>query len=360
VDNGTTIAIVSASVAAGHDGAARALAARLRQAGHTVECHDFVDLVPGGWGHRLRSAYRRQLAVAPGTWGWLLGTLQRWRLLADAVAALASCGQRRLLAALDPQATVVVSTYPLATQTLARAKRQGRLSARVVAYLTDPSVHRLAVADGVDMYVANHPVTAQEALGLGATGVAVTAPAVPSRFRPVRSWHERLSARDAFGLPHNEKVVLILSGSWGVGDVEQTTRDVLWSRAGIPVVVCGQNEALRARLSRTVPDAVVLGWVDDMPLLMRASDVVVQNAGGLSVLEAVTSGLPVLTYRCLAGHGEMNAAAWSRAAVARWVTSPEDLRNALTPPYDHSGQLGTVDPTVLIAALARREVLVPA
>ncbi|GAB3899513.1 hypothetical protein GCM10029964_085550 [Kibdelosporangium lantanae] len=222
-----TIEIVSASVAAGHDGVARELADRLRALGHPVDCHDFVHLIPGGWGRRLRAAYRTQLEIAPTSWEWLLRALHRWRPLATLVTFLATASHRRVLVALDSEATAVISTYPLATQVLARLKRQGKLSARLVVYLTDPSVHRLAIADGVDLYLANHDVTAREALDMGALGVAVVTPAVPARFRPAASNEERLAARAAFGLPAREFLVLVLAGSWGVGEVEQTAADVL-------------------------------------------------------------------------------------------------------------------------------------
>jgi processive 1,2-diacylglycerol beta-glucosyltransferase len=345
------IAIVSASVAAGHDGVARELAARLGAAGSAVDCHDFVQLVPGG--KRFRAAYRQQLAIAPNSWGWLLRTLQRWRVLSSFVGLLASSSRRRLLGALHPDTAVVISTYPLATQALARLKRQGKLSARLVVYLTDPSVHRLAVADGVDLYIANHSVTAREALEMGATGVAVTASAVPARFRPAISAAETLAARTAFGLPAHGYFVLVLSGSWGVGEVEATAHDVLSSGAGVPVVVCGQNDALRDRLRRTMPEAVVLGWVDDMPLLMRACSIVVQNAGGLSVQEARASGLPVLTYRSIPGHGETNAVAYDKAEVAEWVRDPGDLKRALIEPaYVPDGQCAGPDPALVIGAMA--------
>src|SRR5262249_5318226 len=79
-----------------------------------------------------------------------------------------------------------------------------------------------------------------------------------------------------------------------------------------------RNEALRRRLSRD-PRIVALGWVDDIPTLIRACDLVVQNAGGLTSLEALASGVPVVTYECLPGHGRTNAAALHDAGSAVWV-----------------------------------------
>jgi len=63
---------------------------------------------------------------------------------------------------------------------------------------------------------------------------------------------------------------------------------------------------------------------------MRACDVVVQNAGGLSSLEALATGLPVITYRCLAGHGRTNAAALDDAGLVPWIRDRDGLVAALT------------------------------
>ncbi|GAB3899509.1 hypothetical protein GCM10029964_085540 [Kibdelosporangium lantanae] len=107
-----------------------------------------------------------------------------------------------------------------------------------------------------------------------------------------------------------------------------------------------------------MPDAVALGWVDDMPTLLRAADVVVQNAGGLSVYEARATRLPVFTYRCLAGHGRMNAAALHRAGVAEWITYPEDLEKALTTTrHSPHGAVPQTDPVAVVTALLPARVL---
>jgi processive 1,2-diacylglycerol beta-glucosyltransferase len=97
----------------------------------------------------------------------------------------------------------------------------------------------------------------------------------------------------------------------------------------IPVVVCGRNGALRRRLTGAGV-AHVLGWVDDMPTLMHAVDVLVENAGGLMALEGMACGLPVLTYRPIPGHGRLSAAALTGAGISVWVTGPAALGPALT------------------------------
>lgn len=103
--------------------------------------------------------------------------------------------------------------------------------------------------------------------------------------------------------------------------MEQVAAEIQESGSAVPVVVCGRNEALAERLRKAGVEHVY-GWVDDMPDLMSAADVLVQNAGGLTSLEAFASGLPVASYRCIPGHGQTNAAALQEAGLATWIQDP--------------------------------------
>jgi UDP-N-acetylglucosamine:LPS N-acetylglucosamine transferase len=58
-----------------------------------------------------------------------------------------------------------------------------------------------------------------------------------------------------------------------------------------------------------------------MPVLMAAADVVVENAGGLTSLEAFAAGVPIVTYRPIPGHGRDNVKGMLAAGV---TTSPAD------------------------------------
>src|SRR6476646_10341596 len=99
------------------------------------------------------------------------------------------------------------------------------------------------------------------------------------------------------------------------------------------VVVCGRNERLRRELAARgePPDRLrVLGWTDDMPGWITASDIVIGNAGGATGLEAMACGRPVIMFDPIAGHGRANAELMASAWPTRqagdgrttWPSSP--------------------------------------
>ncbi len=372
------IVIVSASLGAGHDGAAKELARRLQVAGYEVDRYDFLELLAFGIGRRARAAYRRQLDVVPQTWEWLLNFLQRHPAAAAVVVWLATKASRPLGSAVrrgagaTPAADAVVSTYPLASQVLDQLRRRGRFSAPLITYLTDPSVHPLWIAEGTDLYLAAHIGIADQVRMQGGKCVAVVAPAVRPEFRRLASDEEKASARAELGLPAEDKLALVASGSWAVGEIELSAREVAATGSVTPVVVCGDNAALRERLA-DLDRGVVLGWVEDMPALLRACDVAVLNSGGLTFFEAQASDLPVYTYRALPGHGRTNARLLASSGLAPWLHNSEELDAALAtvtprrPPVNgrqsyHPGvdSVGTACPTVPIAGLIRQWTDAPA
>lgn len=317
------VLIVSASIGAGHDGAAAEIAREARAAGYAVDQVDFLDLLPLRLGPLMRAAYHCQMRVAPSTWGWALERLQHQSDDGWASTLPTRLARRRVLDACGPRTRVVVSTYPLASQALSGLRIDGSLAIPAITYLTDMSVHPLWVAPGIDAHIALHEIPATAARALGARRVEVLGPKVSPRFRPAAAT-EQMRARLTFALPQEARLALVVAGSWGVGDIAATVHDLMTTGAATPVVVCGSNTALRRALAAR-PGVLSFGWVDDMPELMRACDLVIQNAGGLTSLESLASGLPLITYRTLPGHGEMNAEALELAGWSAWARDVEDL-----------------------------------
>lgn len=341
------VVIISASVGAGHDGAAAELAARLRADGHPVDRHDLLDLFPARLGPLVSGAYHRLLTLAPWAYQRIYATTERGRTTSPAVRALLRSAEDRMLRVLPPDTRAVVSTYPGASQVLGALRLAGRLHVPVLTYLTDFSVHPLWVAPGVDLHLAAHPIPAAEARTHGAARVVPSGPVAGPRFTPAGP-AERQAARARFGLPAHAPLALLVAGSWGVGPVRQVAAEIRDSGVAVPVVVCGRNETLAARLRAGGIDHAY-GWVDDMAGLMHACDVLVQNAGGLSSLEAFAAGLPVASYRCIPGHGQTNAAALHAAGLATWIRDPADLKSLLVELLD--GPLGRSQRATALALL---------
>ncbi|MFF3125464.1 glycosyltransferase [Streptomyces sp. NPDC057908] len=322
------VVIISASVGAGHDGAAAELARRLRVSGVRVELHDFLDLMPGRLGPLLSSAYHRMLTHAP--WGYqrVYAATEHRDGGGRFTTTLLRATESRMLAVLPPDTRAVVSTYPLASQVLGALRRSGRLAVPALTYLTDFSVHSTWVARGIDLHLATHTVPARQARAVGARHVLATGPLVASGFAPPAPGR-RSAARDRFSLPLQGPLALLVAGSWGVGDVVGAAQEVRDAGGVTPVVVCGRNSGLAAQL-REAGIEHVFEWVEDMPTLMRAVDVLVQNAGGLTSLEALASGVPVVSYNCIPGHGRTNAAALEEAGLAPWIRTADRLRPTLS------------------------------
>ena len=84
------------------------------------------------------------------------------------------------------------------------------------------------------------------------------------RFRDAE--YDRDAVRSNLGLSPEDRAVLVVAGSWGVGDVVATVEAIGRSGEFHPITVCGRDDNLRAELeSRGF--GTVIGWTDEMPAL---------------------------------------------------------------------------------------------
>jgi UDP-N-acetylglucosamine:LPS N-acetylglucosamine transferase len=318
------VLVVSGSVGAGHDGAARELAARLTTAGALVEVRDYLTAVPRPLAYLLGPGYLSTVERIPGAFEFLYEQLERKGVFWRAEAALLRRGVgciTRWVDDLEPD--VVVGIYPPAVQTLGMMRASGRLTVPAMSYLTDPAAHVSWLHPALDVHATVTAATARQAAADYGVTCTVAGPLVPARFS-VRPGPARLAAlRAELGLPDGSPVALLGGGSLALGDVAPTAR-VITKSGATAVVLCARNEPLRRSLQR-LPGVVALGWRTDVHELLHVADVLVQNAGGLSLTEALVAGLPAISYRPIPGHGRANAAVLDAAGLAPWAHTPEQL-----------------------------------
>ena len=276
---------------------------------------DFLNAFPLHLGWLVRFGYWMELRFAPWSYD---ATYRLWYRLPFVVkpmgAFITLVTSRKMLRWVKASdADVVVSTYPMASLVLGRARQKGRLKIPVATFITDFAVHPLWTHPGVDLHLCVHKQAAEAAAERSGRAATAPGPLVPERFHV--DLPERHAARTQLGLSDEEKLVLVVAGAWGIGDVSKTFDYLLESEQYVPLAVCGNNGKLKRKLEER-GRGHVLGWTDEMPTLMAAADVLVQNAGGLTCMEAFAAGLPVVSFEPIAGHGKDNAEQMHKAGVA--------------------------------------------
>jgi len=346
---GKRLLIVGSSMGAGHMTAANALAGDAQRAGGEARVVDYLELPAGPQGRLTRGLYRGMVTRAP----WLYDAIMRawmrqprpWDFFSSIGQGAYIRGLQREITAFEPD--MVVSTYNLAGQLLGRLRRAGRLDVPAVAYVTDAGAHPYWVAPGVDLHLAPLEATADRLRALGAARVQVVAPLVaePSTLSCAQ-------ARQQLGIDQNASIALVNGGSWGVGAIEETARQV--GRMGVTAyVLCGKRAQLHERIS-TVPNCHAVGWTDAVRVWIRAADVVIDSAAGATGWETIVAGRPLIVHKPLAGHGRLNAATLQAVGLATVTCTEEELAAAVRQPFAArpSGILQECDAAHLLLAAA--------
>ncbi|HZB83311.1 MAG TPA: glycosyltransferase [Rubrobacteraceae bacterium] len=348
------VLIFTAALGGGHEAAGRAVRDELEGAGWEAEIIDGLRTLSPALDRLLVEAYATQARNSQESLGWTYALTAR-RTGASSVAFLVSFlfASRLLKVIQREQPDLVISTYPLVNSALGYLRSHDRLKVPAVAVIADYGAHPLWIAPGLDLHLVVSSRSAEFVERAGASSALVRMPATAS----FGNAPPREKARATLRLPEEAFVALIVGGELGMGNLEEATRCAAEAGA-FAIVVTGKNGKLKAQLEAKFASergVRVLGWRNDMPTLMSAADCLIQNAGGMTCIEAITVGLPILIFNPVPGHGELNANVMERSGTARWARTATDLKALLRSAAQREILLAT--PNVEPDALAVRDIL---
>ena len=298
--------LLSGSLGAGHEMAARASAASLGGRGWDTEILDAMQLLGPRGGSAGEAVFRGMLAT-PGLFDAFhfaaLRPGSRLALLADAGARRQLVPRLRDYLDAHP-AGLAISVFATAASAVSvLADRYPGMSHVVLC--SDVTPHRLWVQPNVDMYLVTS--AAAEAF-VRRYQPRARVRVVPSPVRP--GFYDppaQEQARAGLGLPADDRAVLLMSGAWGLGPIAAAAAAL--ADAGVQVLaVAGRNAKLENRLraaARSRPRLHVFGYTEEIPALMAASDLVITSSGD-TCAEARTVGRALLLLDVVQGHGRDN------------------------------------------------------
>jgi UDP-N-acetylglucosamine:LPS N-acetylglucosamine transferase len=217
-------------------------------------------------------------------------------------------------------------------EVLARLRRAGRLDTPVCTAITDLAGMQWWAPADCDAYLVTHPESDEEVRAVAGNDALVVCVHGLTKDEFLVSRDPALARAD-LGLPRAGKVVLVSGGGWGVGDLAGAAEEALSiPEVAAVVCLCGHNDALRdALLDRVGGDdrVRVEGFTDTMRDWLAAADVLVHATAGLTVLEALMQGCPVISYGWGRGHIRVNNAAYRRFGLVDVVEGRDRLRASI-------------------------------
>jgi 1,2-diacylglycerol 3-beta-galactosyltransferase len=284
-----------------------------RPLNHLPNWYPYMVRVPEVWGlgYRLSDGRRRATLIADGAWPYVRQTL------------------RRMIARYPSD--LIVSLHPLANAPFLRALGPNRpLFTTIVTDLV--TTHAFWYSHRVDLCLVPTEDARQRALRCKLQPDQVRVVGLPVADRFCQPMGDRVAVRARLGWPQDRSVVMLVGGGEGMGPLEVIATAIANTGLSLAlVVVCGRNQALKARLeARTWPiPTQIYGFVREMPDFMRAADVLVTKAGPGTVTEAINAGLPMILYSRLPGQEDGNVDYVASEGVGIWAPNPEAILAAL-------------------------------
>jgi 1,2-diacylglycerol 3-beta-galactosyltransferase len=252
---------------------------------------------------------------------------------------------------------LVVSVHSFANHIPLRVLRKKlRADIPFVTVVTDMvTVHPAWICPEVDYCMVPTETARQYAVHYGMPSEHVEVVGQPVSLSFAKSLREKRDLRRRLGLDSSLPCVLVMGGGDGMGPVYEISRAIA---AGAPdiqlIVVAGRNAALKERLENTSWEIAtrVYGFVDNIPELMGASDLLVTKAGPGTLAEAFIAGLPVIISGFIPGPEEGNVEYVLEHQAGAYAEDPAEIarvvRECLRPGVGTIAQM-----TANAAALAR-------
>ncbi len=304
----TKVLILHTSVGGGIRATAENIAEQLEASGrYEVRNFDVEKVESGATASTLRGLYLTILDHISGLWGFIYHSKLVLVLTKPFRKILSSFNSGEVLKILrEFQPAIVISTGVNPSAIMAYLKSKGLYRGKFVIVFSDYHIHEFWLHDEADLLVCNIPeqIPVLKALGFPDEKIALTGTLVADKFRKSLSREEALAE---LNLLTSMPVVLVGGAGRARSSMKEVFTQLLRSPKSFQVVaICGSNKALVEELKQiSAPSrhpVKILGFVNNMEVLMSAAQVLVYKTGGPSMAEAVIKKLPIVFIDVRPGH----------------------------------------------------------
>jgi len=241
--------------------------------------------------------------------------------------------RRKLRGALEPRPALVASFHPLLNHVAVDVMPYG--VPRVTVITDWVNFHQAWTDLTADCIICPSDAAVELCRRRGVPADRLVKAGLPihPRFQDaIRGFTDKTAMRLKLRLRPHAPTVLLAGGGDGTEPLRKYAAALARSPLDIQVLaICGRNKALAERIREDNHAGVhVYGFVDNMPELLLASDLLVTRAGPGMIAEGLACGCPLLLTGYLPGQEEGNVKEVVDRGLGRFVPRPDDLVDAVT------------------------------
>jgi processive 1,2-diacylglycerol beta-glucosyltransferase len=303
------ILILSCSTGEGHNSAAKAIMDSLVAKG--AEC-EFIDPICFKSEKRMKTVsalYNNLIRKAPWFFGiiYKLGEIYDFLHLPSPVAYANSKYSEPFSNYIEEKGfDAVVSTQLFAMQAMVAVRKKHGVEIPVYCVMTDYTVipfHKDTKTLDLQFASTEKGKNTLVKKGFSEDRICVSGIPVNPKFNIDMTKSE---AKIKLGIPENKKVITILSGGAGCGNMVRLCKkmDKALDAEHLICVLPGKNEKLKSKLEKEFgknEKVKVVGFTKDTHIYMKASEVVLSKPGGLTSTEIAVANRPFVHLKAIPG-----------------------------------------------------------
>ena len=324
------ILLLSCSTGEGHNHCARAVKEALDAAGHETSFLDMLHMFGDPGPLSFDKLLNRISSRTPEVFGMMYHAGEMYSSTGvTSPVYLANLRHARQLSAFVTEngydAVVCSHLFPMETLTFLR--RHESFPVRCYGILSDYTCIPFLPETELDGYFLPHDEVRKACVdvGLPAGRLFTTGMPVARKFSLPLS---KTDARAMLGLPEDKKIYLIMTGGIGCGDAVSLCDSILRvpDENSLLCVLPGRNEELRAAIESGYQGRGVMAvpFTDKVAVYMRAADVLLSKAGGISSSEAAVLGVPLVHTMAIPGVETLNAEFFAAHGMSYFARSTDE------------------------------------
>lgn len=258
------------------------------------------------------------------------GRVQRWdkHSIVAVLSQLVSNKLKDYIIEFSPD--IIIGTHSYACMLMTYLREKEIVSCPLIGIVTDFTVHPFWESTDLDYYVTADALLDNQMRKKGISEEKILPIGIPIKSKFSKKI-PKTEARKTLGI-EDKTTILLMMGSMGFGNIIKEIQEIDKLEIDFQLLcVCGRNEKMYKEISEKQwkKNIIVYGFVDNVDVMMDASDCIITKPGGLTTSELLAKNLPAIIMNPIRGQEDRNMEFLVNNGAAIMVTETFGIDEAL-------------------------------